>query len=420
MENKKVRFALILLFFVLFALKGFAKSKQKIQYEELEQDEWLSESYFIQATEEGESQFIQRFEWDFDPYVSKYQFILEQIKENGEKEELFNEETEENFVEIPLGAGLYRYKINVFNLLGFMEEESDWTNFDILKAYQPEIKDVSPSMIYLEEPQDGIFTVNGLELRPETEFVFLAAKIGRLPARIIENDTKNRKVKLQVDPNMLDSFKYVLRAKNEGGLTSEYGPVTVKFKKPVDLDIAAGYVCPINIGIDNLFGNDANVIANYIGKVYPISIAAKITFIPIKKRFGYFGIGVNATYSRTFINNSDYLLDGNLISGYANFVYQYPFRKLTKDGKSSRLLALVELHGGVGATYLMDYKFKFKHDITTPSLNSLNLAGQVGVGTQIYFLNRLYAEIDLDASITVGSDFSMLNFLPSAYVGWQF
>lgn len=420
MENKKVRFALVLLFFVLFTTEVFAKSKKKADFEDLEQEEWTAESYFIKDTEDGESQFVQRFEWDEDPYVLKYQFILEQIIEKGETEELFNEETEENFVEIPLKAGSYRYKIIVFNLLGLMEENEEWTNFDVLKAYQPEIKDVSPSTIYLEEPQDGIFTINGLELRPETEFVFLAAKIGKLPAQIIENDPKNRKVKIQVDPNMLDSFKYVLRAKNQGGLISEFAPVTVKFKKPVDFDVAAGYACPVNIKMGNMFGQDATVMNTYVGKAYPISFAAKMTFIPFKKRIGYFGIGVNATYSRTFKNEDQYLLDGNLITGFANFVYQYPFRKPLDDGKSSKLVGLLEFHGGVGIAYLMDYKFKFKHDVTTPPLNSINLAGQVGIGGQRYFTNRLFAEVDLDATLAVGSDFSMLNFVPSAYIGWQF
>lgn len=281
MEIKKVRFALVLLLF-LITTQGFAKSKNKAEFEDLEQDEWQAESYYIQATEDGESQFVQRFEWDEDPYVSKYQFILEQIHGKGETEELVNEETEENFVEVPLTSGSYRYKIIVFNLLGLMEENDEWTNFDILKAYKPEIKDVSPSTIYLEEPQDGIFTINGLELRPETEFVFLAAKIGKLPAKIIENDPKNRKVRIQVDPNMLDSFKYVLRAKNEGGLSCEYAPVTVKFKKPIDFDVAAGYACPVNIGMGNLFGQDASVMNTYVGKAYPIGFAAKMTFIPFK------------------------------------------------------------------------------------------------------------------------------------------
>lgn len=371
------------------------------------------ESFYIEDTEEG-TQIVQQFSWTLEPDILKYVFVIQQENKDGEFVTLEEIETEENFVDIPLSAGKYRYKITVYNLLGIAELESDWISADVVKAYRPEITSVAPGTIYLEERQDGVYQLNGNELRPETEFVLTDGK-GRstVVATIIETDDKNRRVKIQVNPKELDTKKYTLIAKNEGGLTASYFPVTVQFKKPMDLDVSAGYTLPV-IPFDDTLKTYMN------SAVFPLSLSGKVNFMPFKHNFGYIGIGLEVNYIRMFYQADEYLVDGNVFTGLANFVYQYPIRVKDKyNPGATRLFMILEAHGGAGFTFFNDFKYHYKYVESKP-LNSLNISWDAGFAVDYYITNRLFLDLNVDFVMSIGVDMTMGAILPTVGIGWQF
>lgn len=375
-----------------------------------------SASYYIRSNSEdgddSKSEIVQRFSWEGSEDALKYEFTIEVLNKNGVYEKKDFIETQDNWVEQTLTAGEYRYKIAVYNFLGVKEIETGWQQVSIVKAYLPEIKDASPSIIYLEEVQTGIFSLSGNELRPDAKY-YLRHGSTKIYAEIIETDEKNKHVKIYFNPDELDTGKYNLVAENLGGLTDSFDFVNIRFKKPVDFDLSGRYTVPVI-----LFDS---TISDYMKHpVWPLSVSAKASFFPFKSNGGYIGVQVNGFYIRMFADHNNYEIKGNLAMGNLNFVYQLPIRKLAEDQKTKKLVMTIELHGGVGLTYFMDYKFFFPHSIITDPLNSLNLDFDVGVGTQIYLTNRLFIDTDIDFSMAFIKDMQFGVLLPSIGVGWQF
>ena len=203
-------------------------------------------------------------------------------------------------------------------------------------AYIPQIRGVSAtvnhsSTIYLDELNDGIMNITGRNLFETqktaedisfTSYYLINEKrknFDPLLPNILEYNDNNRGLKVQFDLDLLDTGVYNFVAIDASGLTSEISKdnqLTVKFKKAVDFDVAAGYACPVIVIGDRM--------KEYLNtSVLPLSATAKISLMPFKRRFGYLGLGANATYSRIMSKTEGYNLDGNFITGHGLFIYQY-------------------------------------------------------------------------------------------------
>lgn len=383
----------------------------------------------------------QYLEWeeDYPEYVQKYEVVIEEKKDDkSDWNEITRVFTEDNVTRVQiqplLTPGLYRYKVITYDLIGIPEIESDWFEFNIFRAYIPQIRSVEAavthsSTIYLDEINDGIFTVNGrnlFELQKEptdtsfTSYRIINARkntIAPITPHIQEFSDNNRRLKVQFDLEELDTGTYYFSAVDASGLASEQNKdsqFTVKFRKAVDFDVAAGYTCPIIIIGDRM--------KEYLNTmVLPLSVNAKISLMPFKRRFGYLGIGIDASYTRLLTSTDGYDLDGNYICGNALFIYQLPIRiKSKKDATKLRHIATLELHGGAGLSMFNNTKFHFPRNINSEPLNSLDFCALAGASAQVYFTNRLYAEVGADFVMPFMGEVTMAYIKPVAAVGWQF
>ena len=158
------------------------------------------------------------------------------------------------------------------------------------------------------------------------------------------------------------------------------------------------------------------------GMDFPLpSATVKLTLMPVKRRFGYFGIGATASYSRLYTKADGYELDGNYITGHALFVYQLPIRIKVKNSDKPRHIATIELHGGPGLAMFNDTRFHFSRGIKSePPLNSLDISALAGISGQIYFTNRLYMEFGADFIIPFIEQLISGYIQPNLSIGWQF
>lgn len=383
----------------------------------------------------------QYLEWieDFPEYVLKYEVVIEEKKnEKSDWTEINRLYTEDNTTRVQiqplLTPGLYRYKVITYDLIGIPEIESDWYEFNIYRAYIPQVRSVEASVshsstIYLDEINDGLFTVTGRNLfdlqegPTDTSFthyeVYNARRKNAEPIvpKILEFSDNNRRLRVQFNMEELDTGTYYFTATDASGLRSENdkdSSFTVKFRKAVDFDIAAGYACPVII-----FGDKMKEYLNTT--VLPLSANAKISLMPFKRRFGYLGLGIDATYSRLLTKTEGYDLDGNYICGNALFIYQLPVRIKSKtDNTKLRHIATLELHGGAGVSMFQNTVFHFPHDINSEPLNSLDFCALAGASAQVYFTNRLYVEVGADFVMPFIENLPMGYVKPVAAVGWQF
>ena len=394
-----------------------------------------------EVTDDDPDASWQYLEWieDFPEYVQKYEVVIEEKKDdNSDWNEINRLFTEDNTTRVQiqplLTPGLYRYKVITYDLIGIPEIESDWFEFNIYRAYVPQVRSVEAnvshsSTIYLDEINDGLFTVTGRNLfelqEGPTDVSFTiyetinAKKKNPEPIipQILEFSDNNRKLKVQFNMDELDTGTYYFAARDASGLVSENGKdntFVVKFRKAVDFDVAGGYTCPIIVVGSRM--------KEYLNTMFlPLSANAKISFMPFKRRFGYLGIGVDATYSRLLTKTEGYDLDGNYITGNALFVYQLPIRmKSKKDETKLRHVATLELHAGGGVAMFQNTVFHFPHDINSEPLNSLDFCALAGASAQVYFTNRLYAEVGADFVMAFMENLPMGYVKPIAAVGWQF
>ena len=426
MDYKKI--LLLLITFINFSLFPIFATEEEVFEEESAEEEFSVEEKW---------QILEWYE-ENPEFVSYYEVLIEKYDEKSETYTEINKlKTEDNStsikVEPQLQPGMYRFKVITYDLIGFGTVESDWETFSIYKAYRPQINDISSkvngsSTLYLEEINDGIFSVSGRNLFeiPENEkdiqftkyFVVNQndKKQNILVPEILNVEKNNRKIEFQLNMKDLDVGVYDFVAEDASGLKSETNNnsiFTVKFKKKVDFDLSAGYVLPVI-----LFDDTIN---HYMGSnLWPLSGTFRMSFMPFKRSFGYFGVGLAGTYSRLFAEFSQYKLDGNLITAHLNFVYQLPIRFRIKNSEQRRHALSLEVHGGVGATFFNDVQFHFSHNIDSEKLNSINLSFDVGGAVQVYITSRLYAEIGVDFVMAFMSDMQFGVLHPSVCIGWQF
>lgn len=439
MDFKRLSLAVILIFFAVslsFAKKnkksGFKNSlseaKEKGSAVEMSKDEG-DEANGEEGGDEAAESTWQLLEWEDDTQrlTLRYEVIVEQRDKRGRYTEILRMQTKDNTsqikIEPALEPGFYRYKVISFNLFNVAKADSDWEEFTIYKAYKPRVSGTSVSVnlnsnIYLDYENDGVITFEGRNLfmpsdNPDdisfSDYVLKEDK-GRkiLPAEILEHSDNDRKIKFRFNMEDLDVGKYQLVVRDASGLTNDPDSgnlLTVRYKKWMDLNISAGYVCPFVLFDDT--------IQEYFGKMmFPLSGTARLTWFPYKRRWGHLGIGVSASYSWMMAEMDGYKLKSNLGMAHLYFAYSHPF--------FNKRLSL-EAHVGAGVTALLGYQFEFDHDIKSDPQSSLNISFMAGVAGQFFVYKHLFVEIAADfVMYFIPDDMTFGAVLPAAGVGWQF
>ena len=363
------------------------------------------ECYLVE--DENGFRFFQKLKWDDSGIVSHYTIKIEKEipKSRGKYEPVVEEETKNTELEVSLESGNYRYKIFVYNVLDQLEIETEWMPFVIQTAYQPEIKDVSPFIVYLEEEPDGKYTINGRYITKDADIkIHKTGKGDSFYPEKTEISDKGNRAKISFNMKQIDTGKYQIEITNPGGLKIRSNDFIIKFKKPVDFNISAGYALHAVL-FDDTF-------EQYLGHTaYPIGLAAKMSLIPIKKRFGYFGIGAIASATTIKQEFDGYSISGNILNINGNLIYQKPLLKRR---------IMLEAFAGAGVVYFADFKYQFPHNYVSPPLNSLNFTADAGISAQFYITKRLFVDttVQFIYGFTKDMDFAMV--VPQALIGWQF
>jgi len=373
----------------------------------------------------------QPFEWSSAGDVLKYEIEIERLGDDGSAERVFFHETDSEesercliYIEPMLPPGNYRSTIKVYNVLGMIEESlTSRDEFTVRKARMPLVKDVSYPLymrrtMYLDDlDNDGVLKVEGRnlleplsmggdELSGHTEYLLRSGRRILTPVGVVSHDKGDRSITLRFDMKQLDVGEYHIFAQDASGLHStenEDSLFTVKFKKWLDIDVEAGYTCPLVLH-DSTF-------PTYLSKVFPMSAQAKLSFMTFKHNWGYLGTAVRMSYTRISKDEGTYTIDGNLGMGQLLFVYQLPM---------FRRRVVLEVHGGVGLAYFNNIMFHFPHNIDSEPLNTLSPSFGAGGGFQFYLNKRLYAETAADYVLVVNKDMVLGTMQPSVGIGWQF
>lgn len=268
--------------------------------------------YFEQSAREAPT-FTQVLRWTSSPGVYYYEV---EIKTKSGEFIFTNKRTQTNQLEVSLKPGKYLYRVSAYNMLEICEQVSDWISVEVLQARLPEIQDISPHSLYLDEKNFRV-EVFGKGFTDDMEVYFTnktnGKKIPIQPISIQEN-----KIVFDIkEPNSLIAQSLYITVQDKSGLSGMSEQFIVEYNKPRDYYVGVSYTPWIPL-------YDKNYTKLIDKKFYPIAGNLEAGLIFAKKRFGFFGTELRGSYFNTSIKDSrGYYSEINNLAFSASILYEY-------------------------------------------------------------------------------------------------
>jgi hypothetical protein len=240
----------------------------------------------------GQPVFKQRLVWEKEEYARNYEVVIDIF--SGQYVEYYSEITEKTFIEISLHPGRYRYSVTPYDLLGRRGESSDWEEFSINTAYQPEIVKIVPNFFYMDQMADRVLTITGNNLF-EDSVIYLRNGINDL-VPINKVVTNNSSVRLTFDDEALVPGTYEIYIKNPGGLDAFFGGFFVGYHKKFEAFLKLGYnpVIPVSGGFYDMFGS----------YFYPLGVSLRLEALSSERASFKAGLGLGLSLYNLKFNDS--------------------------------------------------------------------------------------------------------------------
>lgn len=359
--------------------------------------------YFIREGDEG-AVLYQRLSWETVSDIFGYEFLLEKRDASGAWYEIDKKILQDNFIDVSLPPGNYRYKVTVVNLLEQKETSSAYRNFDILLAYQPEIESVTPRLIYLDEIFDGKFIVEGGNFFDDTVFVFEKAGGGRITIEPAEVSKDGKRARFELNTTGFQPGTYVFVARDKSGLADKSENVIFRFQKPVDTYVSLGYAF-------TGFAGESVFKTYYDRTVAPLGGIFRLTVLPFKRTYGHFGFNVHYSAAMLRKQLDGYTLDGALMLTNVNAAYVYPLIRHRLN---------LDIHVGAGAAFLVNGRFVFGGSAESPAYWYWGFDMDAGTALQLFVYKKMYLELNVDHFFVFRDGLAKYMFRPQFSVGWMF
>lgn len=379
------------------------------------QEEQVSEDgerdFFYEETSDG-IVFVQRLLWDEVPYALRYDVVIEKQIEIGEQTEAVQWQlvntinTKINMVEVSLLAGIYRYKVVVYNLFDMPELESKWFEINIIRAMKPKINSIFPEFVYLDEENTGIFRIRGKNI---SENAIYTLEISRFPEYtltgfLVEKDNQNEWVDVQFNINASKVGEYILVIKNPSGFSSEKGYVVIETSKPRVVSATFGYVTGMMIPNDDIF--------TYFDTPFmPVGASAQISYLSPIRRSVFFGFELSVFWLRIAGEKDGVETSFDAVPVNVNFVCQVP---LVKD------LLFLDANVGFGMGFVHNMRFVRSDGTKSPSENGAGISMNAGVALQLYLYKNFYAEAKFNYILMMPDAVNFQMITRSISFGWRF
>lgn len=397
-NNSKLIFFLIFLFPIFL----FAQDVDDKNESDKLNDTEVKKNYTIE-TEGKVSVFYQTLSWENVEAILHFEFELEKKEKNGKWVQIDKKNLKQNYIDVSLPHGAYRYRVKLINLLGQVDAVSADRYFDILMAYQPETYSLSPDTVYFDEEYSDSIIISGKYFRKET--IFALQKEGGAPiiGEIVEINENGTKAKVKFNISKITPGDYTFVVTDPSGLQDSKHEMVFRFQKPVDFYISAGYA---------FNGFAANkVFKEYFGINFAaLSGILRATILPIKRVYGDLGFNLSGSVMQLKNKGKEYSFSAIFILSSVQAVYRKSLikRRLNFDA-----------HLGMGAAFMVNTKFVYP-EFSSPTMWYWGLSANFGTALQVYVYKKLYIELNLDHIVAIKKSFPKYIVQPSLSLGWEF
>jgi hypothetical protein len=354
-----------------------------------------------------EPRLVQRLIWEDSDYVLRYEVIIEKL-EQGRYIEIDRLTAEENFAEVSLRAGIYRYMVEVYDLFDELFFTTEWGDFEIILTFQPLLTGFSPNVFHLDENETWEIVLQGKNLLPESEFYLIQDDVIIKPLRQIVKDDN---VTLVFSYKSLIRGTYSVYVKNPGGLNDDMEPFTIKFKKPFDLNFYIGYA-PI-IPLYGYLFKDADLEAPFSGGIYPLGAVARIGFLPFRNIWGNLGVEASGSFAFLTEEMPYYTTSAYLLNGHLAFIFQRYF--LDRVFSFNAVI-------GIGGSSIIDFHYEYSGGFISENISAHYFSGIAGISVMANIKAFIIANAGFDIIhvFTPPEDTPMPGFIrPFVAVGLQ-
>lgn len=349
--------------------------------------------YYFKQSEKGQPIFTQIIKWTGSDGVLKYEVTLK-----TENDVLIFEKRATNQTELHLNLkpGKYHYKVYAYNMLGVIEQESDWIEFEIKEAFLPNINRIKPERLYLED-EDCHLTVEGSGFTDEAQIYFVS-----------DDETITRQIKPEsiTDEKIVFNFKnpavflgkpYFLTIIDPSGLSTTSKEFIVKYRKPIDFYVGIGYTPFIPV-------YDSWYVEKWNKKFYPIGFTTELGAIFLKTAGGFIGTELRGTFRRSDLKAKSITIKNSSILASASLLYEYWFlQKLSFSIKAGGGLAINK--------FVTEDKRKER---------SIDPMYTIGIGLRAKPLKYFYIDIGLYVDQIINTGTKPLYISPEIALGFRY
>jgi len=346
--------------------------------------------YFVDYSE-GRPRFIQRLVWDSDEYALYYEILIS-VDNNGYRE-YSRDRTENNFIQVSLPPGKYRYNVTPFSLLEIRGETSEWKEFEVFQAFVPELDSFSPYAFHLDQNFERVLHITGANFLEESEFYLKSKTNSIYPQRVVI--TSGSEAALYFNDLELVTGDYEIYVKNPGGLDNCLGYFYIDYNKPTDFFIKLTWTPAFPI-----YGHIADVLG---GNMFPSGVS--LSFQIVSSRRGELNGGLELSASVFFLDSAIPLTKGNddsLISvsdAYNDTFFTSLDFNFVVQRRSGRERVISSLRFGFGIIIINGFE-KYKKD------NDIIFEFNISYDMLIRLTNNFFLEAGADFNNYYSSGFS--------------
>ncbi|MDR3145789.1 MAG: hypothetical protein LBU21_05885 [Treponema sp.] len=351
---------------------------------------------------ESDGHFVQLLNWKGQEDALYYEVEIERQAEAAWEGALTGK-TEAPFFEFSLEPGIYRYRVRSYDFLERPGPASEWIQFAILSARQPILARFSPDGFYLDEDLVWVLTISGRNLIRGTDISLREAGGTLIRPDTVTAAPSGNEIRLTFRYDQLKLGSYVIHATNPGGLTAETRTFRIAFRKPVDINVSAGYR-PLVL----FYGYFNELFGTFF---FPAGAYSRLSIIPYKRLWGYVGFELEPSWNYFFASGDGYEAQAHMTGAAIYGVYRRWF--------DNRAMSLDFRFGG-GMYAVLDYHFTFARGSTEP-VTALIPAIAGGVSFQWLVRKPFYLEAGVDFTHFFAADQPPPGYLrPFAGAGWRF
>lgn len=362
--------------------------------------------FYVEETGER-ARFVQRFSWEPEEYASFYEVVIQRRESSGNWSTSFSGFTGDNFIEVSLPPGSYRYRVRAYDLMEKPAGNPEWAAFEVLPALRPVLEGFSPSRF----PFDGaagdglvlILTVSGQNLTEAAEFRLVrqspAGTADILPLER-RSGASGKEAVLVFGGGQLSLGTYELQVVNPGGLSDSLGTLLIyqpeTMPPPPRFSVSAGYepLIPLYGGLYELLN----------ASFFPAGVYGQFSFLAL--RTASIGLGLETDISWTRLSSRYYSNVQNYdVSGHYLGIALYGFAQKPLN----RYLSL-RLRLGGGIFSILGFE-KRAPGLKSEPVNALVPAAGGGLSLRLVFYKSFFTGLGAEYTHFFSADESPPGYL---------